>query len=71
MVPRPTLPAINEDLVLTLELVLILDRKSIKLRSRTMTQVLVLWQGECKEDATWKILYDLQAKFPHFVGKVL
>ena len=36
-----------------------------------MTQVLVLWQGECKEDATWGILYDLQAKFPHFVGKVL
>ena len=71
VVPRPTLPAINEDLVLTLELVLILDRKSIKLRSRTMTQVLVLWQGECKEDATWGILYDLQAKFPHFVGKVL
>ena len=26
-----------------------------------MTQVLVQWQGECKEDATWEILYDLQA----------
>ena len=71
VVPRPTLPAVNEDLVLTLEPVLILDRKSIKLRSISVTQVLVLWQGESKEDATWEILYDLQAKFPLHMGKVL
>ena len=71
VVPRPTLPAVNADLVPTPELMLILDKKSIQLRSRIMTQVLVLWQGECKEDATWEILYDLQAKFPHFMGKVL
>ena len=71
VVPRPTLPAVNADLVPTPELVLILDKKSIQLRSRIMTQVHVQWQGECKEDATWEILYDLQAKFPHLVGKVL
>ena len=41
VVPRPTLLAVNVEMVLTLEPVLILDRKSIKLRSRTMTQVLV------------------------------
>ena len=37
VVPRPTLLAVNADLVPTLEPVLILDRKSIQLRSRTMT----------------------------------
>ena len=37
VVPRPTLPAVNVDLVLTPEPVLILDRKSIQLRSRTVT----------------------------------
>ena len=37
VVPRPTLLAINADMVLTLEHVLILDKKSIKLRSRTVT----------------------------------
>ena len=36
-----------------------------------MTQVLVQWQGESKDDATWEVLYDLQARFPHLVGKVL
>ena len=41
VVPRPTLPAVNVEMVLTPEPVLILDRKSIKLRSRTVTQVLV------------------------------
>nr|XP_023922292.1 uncharacterized protein LOC112033747 [Quercus suber] len=71
VVPKPTLPAVNADLVLTLEPVMILDRKSIKLRSRTMTQLLVQWQGESGDDATWEVLYDLQARFPHLVGKVL
>ena len=71
VVPGPSLPIVNVDLVLTPTPVLILDRNSIQLRSRIVTQVLVLWQGECKEDAPWEILYDLQAKFPHLVGKVL
>ena len=71
VVPRPTLLAINAEMVLTPEPVLILDRKSIKLRSRTVTWVLMQWQGESKENATWEVLYDLQNRFPHLVGKVL
>ena len=71
MVPRPTLPIANANLVLTPKLAMILDRKSIKLRSKTMSQVLVQWQGESKDDATWEILYDLQAKFPNLLSKVL
>ena len=71
VVLRPTLLAMNIDLVVTLEPVLILDRKSIQLRSRTVTQVLVQWQGKSKDDANWEVLYDLQARFPHLVGKVL
>ena len=59
VVPRPTLPAVNVDLVLTPEPMMILDRKSIKLRSRIVTQLLVQWQGESKDDATWEVLYDL------------
>ena len=41
VVLRPTLPTINADLVPIPEPVLILDRKSIQLRSKTVTQVLV------------------------------
>ena len=71
VVPRPTLVAVNTDMMLTPEPVLILDRKSIKLRSRTVTWVLMQWQGESKENANWEVLYDLQNRFPHLVGKVL
>ena len=56
VVPKPTLPAVNADLVLTSEPVMILDRNSIKLRSRAMTQLLVQWQGESRDDATWEVL---------------
>ena len=41
VVPRPTLPAVNAEMMLTFEPMLILDKKSIKLRSRIVTQVLV------------------------------
>ena len=56
VVPKPTLPAVNANLVLTSEPVMILDRNSIKLRSRAMTQLLVQWQGESRDDATWEVL---------------
>ena len=59
VVPKPTLLAVNANLVLTSEPVMILDRNSIKLRSRIVTQLLVQWQGESKDDATWEVLYDL------------
>ena len=43
VVPKPTLPAVNADLVVNPELMLNLDRRSIQLRSRTVTYVLVQW----------------------------
>ena len=49
----------------------ILKDRSIKLRSRTITQVLVQWQGCTSDDASWEDLSELQQKFPHLVGKVL
>ena len=69
--PRSTLPTVFADLVLSPEPMSILVDKSHQLRNRVITQVLVQWQGESKEDATWENLFDLQQKFPHLVGKVL
>ena len=71
MVPRPSLPIVTDDQILTPELVVVLDSMSHQLRSRLITQVLVPWQGESKDDATWESLFELQQKFPHLVGKVL
>ena len=69
--PRSTLPTVSADLVLSPEPMSILANRSHQLRNRVITQVLVQWHGESKEDATWENLFDLQQKFPHLVGKVL
>ena len=49
----------------------IMQQRSKQLRSCTITEILVQWQGQTEEDATWESLYALQHKFPHLVGKVL
>jgi len=36
------------------EPIAILQDRTYQLRSRTITQVLVQWQGESQEDATWE-----------------
>ena len=56
--------------IISLEPIAILQDKTYQLRHKTITQVLVQWQGESKEDATWENLCLLQ-QFPHLVGKVL
>ena len=71
MLSRPTLLAMNADMVLSPELVSILATKSHQLRSKLNTQVLVQWHGESKDDATWENLFDLQQRLPHLVGKML
>ena len=65
------LPSVSPEGILTLETKAIFKRRSVKLRSRTITQVLIQWQGYTSEDASWEDLYQLQLKFPHLVGKVL
>ena len=68
--PRPALPAVSAEHILAPELVAVLDTRTHQLRSRLITQVLVQWQDESKDDATWEHLFDLQQRFPHLVGKV-
>lgn len=71
VLPRPTLPAVNADLIISPKPMSILADKSHQLRNKMITQVSVQWQGESKDDATWENLFDLQQKFPYLVGKVL
>ena len=69
--PISQLPSVSPEGIPMLKPEAILKSRSIKLRSRTITQVLIQWQGCTTEDATWEDLYQLQQKFPHLVGKVL
>uniref|UniRef100_A0A2N9H8L8 Chromo domain-containing protein n=1 Tax=Fagus sylvatica TaxID=28930 RepID=A0A2N9H8L8_FAGSY len=49
----------------------ILETPTIKKRRLpVVTKVLVQWEGEDPDDATWKLLFKLQEDYPHLVGKV-
>ena len=71
VVPRLALPAMTVDQIPNPKPVAIFATRPHQLRSRLITQVLVQWQDESKDDATWENLFVLQQKFPHLVGKVL
>ena len=66
----PSLPSVDAAGNLSLEPVVVLKTRTHNLRRRTITQVLVQWQGESVDDATWEDLYLLQQQYPHLVGKV-
>ena len=70
MVPLPSLPIVDSEGILRLEPVVVLQERTHQLSNRSVTQVLVQWQGERVEDATWESLYLLQQQYPHLVGKV-
>ena len=66
----PSLPSVDATGSLSPEPVAILKTRTHNLRSRTITQVLVQWQGESVDDASWEDLYLLQQQYPHLVGKM-
>ena len=70
MVPLPSLPPMDSEGILRLEPVVVLQERTHQLKNRSVTQVLVQWQGEQVEHATWESLYLLQQQYPHLVGKV-
>ncbi|XP_050264076.1 uncharacterized protein LOC126708322 [Quercus robur] len=57
--PFPTIPPVDLDGFLNPEPTAILQQRFKKLRSRTITEVLVQWQGQSLENATWESLYKL------------
>ena len=70
MVPLPSLPPVDSEGIIRPKLDAILQEKSHQLRHRTVTQVLIQWQGEGTKNAIRENLYQLQQQFPHLVGKV-
>lgn len=43
-----------------------LGRKMVKRHGKAATMILVKWEGETDDMATWEFLFDLQKKFPSF-----
>ena len=70
VVSIPTLTPTDLEGAVISKPVVVLKERSQQLRNRTITPVLVQWQGESPDDATWESLYVMQQRFPHLVGKV-
>ncbi|XP_062147747.1 uncharacterized protein LOC133856708 [Alnus glutinosa] len=67
----PTLPPLNSKGILHPEPMAVLDRRSRARNNRSFTEVLVCWEGQSAEDATWESFHALAQAYPHLVGKVL
>ena len=68
--PLPTLPPVDAEGQVFTKPIRVLQTRSIKLRSREITESLVQWSSCSLDDATWESLHQLQMSFPHLVGKV-
>ncbi|KAB1225090.1 Transposon Tf2-9 polyprotein [Morella rubra] len=64
------LPPTDSHGVLRPEPVHVLNRRSRKVRNRAVTDLLIQWQGQPPEDATWIPYHQLALDYPHLVGKV-
>ena len=53
----PTLPQMDEDGQVSSEPIAVLQSRTMSLRSRVITEVLVQWLGCPLEDATWESLH--------------
>jgi hypothetical protein len=69
--PLPTLPPVGSSGEIRPEPDFIVDRRLVKRRGRTATEVLVRWKGASSADDSWELLWTLQQQYPHLVDKVL
>jgi hypothetical protein len=66
----PKLPPVNANGVLQPKPVEVLGRRSQPKDNRPLIEILVRWEGQSTEDATWEEFHRLRDAYPHLVGKV-
>jgi hypothetical protein len=65
-VPAQALPTFDDQGTLHVSPYRILDRRQVRKRGRTITQILVQWTSLPSEDATWEEAHSIQERFPNF-----
>lgn len=70
-IPIPKLPPVNQQGVIRPEPKEVLARRLRKKKNKPVTEILVRWQGQDVEDASWEPYHTVRAEFPHLVDKVL
>jgi hypothetical protein len=70
VVPLPKLPLVDSHGVFRPKRVEVLDRRSRPRDNRPLIELLIHWEGQTADDATWEEFYALKNAYPHLVGKV-
>jgi hypothetical protein len=66
----PKLPPVNAKWVLQPEPIEVLGRRSRPRYNRPLIEILVWWEGQLADDATWEEFHQLRDAYPHLEGKV-
>jgi hypothetical protein len=69
-VALPKLPPVDSNGVLRPEPAEVLDRCSRPKDNRPLIELLIHWEGQTADDATWEEFHSLKDAYPHLVGKV-
>jgi hypothetical protein len=70
VVPVLKLPPVDSHGVFRPEPMEVLDRRSRPRNNRLLIELLIRWEGQTPDDATWEEFYALKNAYPHLVGKV-
>lgn len=70
-IPIPSLPPVTSAGTFLPKPYAIVERHVRRNGHLPLTEVLVHWEGQQLEDATWEQLESLRLQFPHYVDKVL
>jgi hypothetical protein len=68
-IPIPVLPPVEKFGVFGPEPVEVLDRRSRKQNNHAVVDLLVRWQGQTAEDASWEPFHRLKTDFPHALNQ--
>jgi hypothetical protein len=66
----PRLPLVDSRGVLRPEPVEVLNRRSRLKDNRPLIELMIRWDGQTANDATWEEFHTLWSAYPHLVGKV-
>jgi hypothetical protein len=67
----PRLPLVDTNGIPQLEPAEILDRRAWPKNIRPFIELLVRWEGQSADNATWEKFHALKDAYPYLVGKVL
>jgi hypothetical protein len=68
--PVSQLPPVTPQGIVQAEPEKVLNRRTRKVHNQAMVELLVQWQGQDQNEATWESFAKLKSSYPHLVGKV-